>query len=127
MDRYRLFICLIWTSLILSGCVTAESLKKLPDNQLKYEWYDSSGNTADLYRQEIINRHPEWPEEIKQLILKRKVRIGMTKEQARASWGEPYKVNKTITRYGVHEQWVYGIYGYAFLYFENDILTSIQN
>ena len=52
--------------------------------------------------------------------------IGMTKEEARKStWGEPQKINTTTTRYGVHEQWVYS--GNRYLYFDNGILTSIQN
>jgi len=38
-----------------------------------------------------------------------------------SSWGKPQSVNKTATRFGVHEQWVYG------LYFDNGKLTKIQN
>jgi len=53
------------------------------------------------------------------------VRLGMTREDVLASsWNRPNKVNTTTNRYGTHEQWVYdGNY----LYFENGILTSIQN
>lgn len=51
--------------------------------------------------------------------------IGMTKEQAKNStWGEPNKINKTTTAYGIHEQWVYNDFKY--LYFDNGYLTSIQ-
>lgn len=119
----KCLICIL-IPLILSGCVTAESLKKLPDEKLRH--YDNYGlhYEGKLYRREIVSRHPDWSEETKQAILSRKVFVGMTKEQARASWGEAYKVNKTITRWGVHEQWVYGS---SYLYFDNDILTSIQN
>ena len=54
------------------------------------------------------------------------VRIGMSKQDVLdSSWGEPDHINTTTTRYGVHEQWVYG--GGNYLYFENGILTSIQN
>ena len=56
-------------------------------------------------------------------ILAEKVSVGMTKEMCRLSWGEPEKVNKTTTKSGTSEQWVY----YAnYLYFEDGILTSIQ-
>jgi hypothetical protein len=48
----------------------------------------------------------------------------MNKEQAIASWGEPYEINTTITAYGKHEQRVY--HG-GYLYFENGKLTAIQN
>lgn len=55
------------------------------------------------------------------------VRIGMTAKQVveNTSWGKPNKVNKTTNRHGTREQWVYG--GGNYLYFENGILTSIQN
>ena len=55
------------------------------------------------------------------------VKIGMTAKQVieKTSWGKPKEVNKTTTRYGTHEQWVYG--GRNYLYFENGILTSVQN
>ncbi len=55
------------------------------------------------------------------------VKIGMTAKQVieNTSWGKPNKVNRTTNRYGTREQWVYG--GGNYLYFENGILTSIQN
>lgn len=40
------------------------------------------------------------------------------------SWGEPLDINTTTGSYGTHEQWVYGT---SYLYFENGILTTIQN
>lgn len=53
-------------------------------------------------------------------------KIGMTKAQALASnWGKPSKINTTIKAGLTHEQWVYGTGSY--LYFENGILTTIQN
>ncbi len=54
-------------------------------------------------------------------------RIGMTKKQVieKTSWGKPNDINITITKYGKHEQWVYGQGSY--LYFENGKLTAIQN
>lgn len=55
------------------------------------------------------------------------VRIGMTQNQVinGTHWGKPFRVNRTTTRYGTREQWVYG--GGNYLYFENGVLTSIQN
>jgi hypothetical protein len=64
-------------------------------------------------------------------IAKRKnegVRIGMTKDEVLMSnWGKPDKINKTTNAYGVHEQWVYRSRGSGYLYFDDGILTSIQN
>jgi hypothetical protein len=54
------------------------------------------------------------------------VRVGMTKEDVLASsWGRPESVNTTTTVHGTREQWVYGSGNY--LYFENGVLTAIQN
>ena len=54
------------------------------------------------------------------------VRIGMSKEDVLASsWGRPESINTTTTVRGSREQWVYG--GRSYLYFENGVLTAIQN
>lgn len=65
----------------------------------------------------------------KELAKKKKmegVNIGMTKEDVLASsWGKPNEINRTINQYGTREQWCYGNGNY--LYFDDGILTSIQN
>ena len=54
-------------------------------------------------------------------------KIGMTKKQVieKTSWGEPDKINRTVTKAGEEEQWVYGDGNY--LYFTNGKLTAMQN
>lgn len=52
--------------------------------------------------------------------------IGMTAEEVKNSrWGKPDDINRTITAYGVSEQWVYDIYGYVYL--DDGIVTAIQD
>jgi hypothetical protein len=54
------------------------------------------------------------------------VRVGMTAKQVlESSWGKPESVNRTTTASSVNEQWVYG--GGSYLYFDNGVLTAIQN
>ena len=54
------------------------------------------------------------------------VSVGMTEQDALdSSWGKPQRVNTTRTAGSRHEQWVYRPGNY--LYFENGILTAIQN
>lgn len=54
------------------------------------------------------------------------VSIGMTAKQVRASnWGGPESINRSTGSYGTHEQWVYG--GGNYIYFENGVVSSIQN
>lgn len=53
------------------------------------------------------------------------VRLGMSQEDVLASsWGRPRKINRTTNVYGVREQWVYDG---GYLYFQDGVLTSIQN
>lgn len=59
------------------------------------------------------------------LILQGKIRTGMTKDMCIDAWGNPSDINKTTGSFGVHEQWVYGLGSYV--YFENGIITTIQN
>lgn len=52
--------------------------------------------------------------------------IGMTKAEVEAStWGKPEDINKTTTKYGTREQWCYS--GYKYVYFEDGVVTSIQD
>lgn len=75
-----------------------------------------------------INKNPEWPDHIIAHSTCNSVIIGMTKEQAIAAWGRPQDINRTLGSFGVHEQWVYGEYGErGYLYFEDGILTTVQN
>lgn len=54
------------------------------------------------------------------------VHIGMTKADVLASsWGRPERINRTTTVYGTREQWIYGSGNY--LYFEDNVLVSVQN
>jgi hypothetical protein len=69
-------------------------------------------------------------EKIKKQVLARErksqgVAIGMSKEEVLASsWGKPKKINTTTTALRTREQWVYDG---GYLYFTNELLTSIQN
>lgn len=74
------------------------------------------------YRKSIIAKYGE---QIGNAILNGKVLIGMSSSQCREAWGSPKSINRTTSRYGVHEQWVYS--GNRYLYFENGTLTTIQD
>jgi hypothetical protein len=58
-----------------------------------------------------------------ELIAQGKVKIGMTTEMCKVSWGKPFWNNKTTTENKVSEDWYYG-YGYS-LHFVNGALTRI--
>lgn len=53
--------------------------------------------------------------------------IGMTENEARASWGAPRDINSTYSTHYDQEQWCYGEYGGSYLYFSGGRLRTIQN
>jgi hypothetical protein len=88
-----------------------------PDEYNKHKAKIDEVIAAENKRAEIIEKKTKRSEG---------VRLGMSKGDVLASsWGKPSTINKTTTTNAVHEQWVYG--GGNYLYFENGILTSIQN
>ena len=92
-------------------------------------WDRVAAHAAPMKRRvDYVTIHPDLEEEISLLLLRGQVKIGMSEEYAKISWGEPGDNNKTITAAGVHEQWVYGDISHrSYLYFDNGKLTSIQN
>ena len=66
----------------------------------------------------------EYGSEIGQQLLDGYYWIGMTGDMALVSLGNPWRINKSVGSWGVHEQWVYSS---TYLYFENGILDSYQN
>lgn len=97
---------------------------------------DRKKRIEEEYRKKIAKERQKLEEEERKIKeqkreeLKRKksegVSIGMTQEEVlQSSWGKPEDINKTITKYGTREQWVYGNNNY--LYFEDGILVTIQN
>jgi CDP-glycerol glycerophosphotransferase (TagB/SpsB family) len=74
----------------------------------------------------LFTRDPRqiFPPQIWSFIERGKVRLGMTEDQARASWGHPASINRTRTRHGVSEQWSYDGW---YLYFTNGRLMAVQD
>lgn len=75
----------------------------------------------------IHSKHPDWSADICNTIGKGQIYIGMTDDQVRAAWGRPYRVNRTTSANGVHEQWVMHEMGGSYVYFEDGICTTVQN
>lgn len=102
------------------------------DGELGYVRY---GRTKKGMQSRLVHYYTEnpipdkWGEEIITLVKEGKIRIGMTSEQVRVSWGEPDDINVTTTYYTRHEQWIYGTdyrYKRYYVYFDNGILSSYQ-
>lgn len=74
----------------------------------------------------IKSKHPSWGNEECKAIAENKIFIGMSTDQVKEAWGKPYKINISTGRYGTHEQWVMHGGGSTYVYFDNGIMTSLQ-
>lgn len=61
-------------------------------------------------------------------IASREIRVGMTEDMVRESWGSPNKINTTVFGGGKSEQWVYyrGKVKSEYVYIQNGVVTSFQ-
>jgi len=74
----------------------------------------------------VKKAHPTWENSDCNTIADNKIRVGMTTDQVETAWGKPYKINTTITGTSQSDQWVMNKNGDTYIYFDNGILTSIQ-
>lgn len=79
-------------------------------------------NAAEAARQASI-RAKGWPKNIEASVIGRQIWIGMSREQARLSLGDPGSIHETIRASGKTEYWTYGSLG---LLFEGDRLMTIH-
>lgn len=123
-EKQELKVRIVESNYIILADEYREELRKREENRLKEEAArkDELEKEEREYRRQLINMYGQRKA---LLILEGKVELGFTKEMCAESWGAPYDINRTITRYSVSEQWVYGLDCY--LYFEGDKLVAIQN
>ncbi|MCJ7841762.1 DUF2845 domain-containing protein [Lederbergia sp. NSJ-179] len=92
----------------------------------KYTYYTDATEEQMNEAKDKFAEEEKIKEEIESANKPRTVRIGMTEEEViNEGWGVPKKKNRTTNKYGTSEQWVYD--GNNYLYFEDGILTTIQN
>ena len=77
--------------------------------------------TFEKHRYECISK---FGQQTGELIAQGKVKINMTQEMCKDSWGTPFSSDKTITESAVYEHWYYR-YGYS-LHFVNGLLKRID-
>jgi len=88
------------------------------DGRYGYSWIVEKSH-AEMYRK--MYGENNW-----KLILDGEVRIGMTREMCRLSWGTPYDIHRTLSKNVDIEQWVYQYSSGRYLYFEDGKLKVIQ-
>lgn len=92
----------------------------------EYLFVKKVGQSHKFYRdRNYVKKKAEEEARIKAANAPKEPRVGMTASEVRAStWGEPKDINKTTYEWGTHEQWCYPHYKY--IYFEDGIVTAIQ-
>lgn len=101
--------------------------KQQEENNLQYQKEAAiqakvNKENDNIRKQKLIKKYGI---SIAEKIESRKIWIGMSKEMALDSWGEPEDINRTVTNYATNEQWVYS--DKTYLYFENGKLTAWQD
>ena len=77
--------------------------------------------------EELCVAHPTWTATDCQRVSEGIIWLGMDAEQLQASWGRPTDINRTVSAYGVREQWVYRYSSTTrYVYLKDGIVTSWQ-
>ena len=114
--RSRFLLESEYDSIIAEKKRSAEEKQRIEEERLRIE------EQARLERNKQIIK--KYGNKYGKLICEGKVCLNMTKDMCIEAWGEPCYINSTIVKRLVHEQWVY--WG-SYLYFDNGVLTGIQN
>ena len=88
-------------------------------------------------REGVAERHPGWSLLVLEAVTAHELLLGMTPEMVVESWGRPADINRTVSVYGILEQWVYErwhatgfLTGFSFpdryAYLQDGMLTSWQ-
>lgn len=87
-----------------------------------------NSDTMHAYMNSKPKSEEPTPEKAQVIEVKDEPSIGMNPDEVRNStWGEPSDINKTTTKYGVREQWVYrSSMKNKYIYFEDGLVTAIQ-
>ena len=65
-----------------------------------------------IWRTEYLQDRPDLPADTRASIEAQRVRLGMTKEEVRASWGRPCDTSRHVSANGIIETWEYGWWSY---------------
>lgn len=80
-----------------------------------------------IEQNEIVRKKIEENKALERANKKAMVKVGITKLEFLMLMPAPASINTTTTKYGIREQFVYEGKNTEYYYFDNDILTTIQN
>ena len=111
----------------IDDIVAREKIRQEKQAQEDKKSQERAERATRLAQEKAERERAKRQEEQRRQAAKPSPRIGMTRQQVvnDTNWGRPYDINRTTSRLGVREQWVYGTRRY--LYFDNGVLTAIQD
>lgn len=74
---------------------------------------------------DLLALYPDWSDNAIVAASCGNVVIGMVANQVREAWGEPTHINKTTTRMGISEQWVYRDRN-GYVYLDDGVVSTIR-
>lgn len=109
-----------------------QTARERNDERRRLEW-ESADVAAENTRLASVNayfkKHPEH-KKFKSFTIQKSVVVGMPEEVLVLSWGNPNKVNRTITAGKESKQYIYGTFSRfekpKFVYLTNGTVTAIQ-
>ncbi len=116
-------IILISSLFLFVGCITQRAPVRVQNNPIMVQNNPNpmiiQDNLYTVQRKAFMN-------------MPNAVKKGMTKAEVIVAWSVPQERNKTTTSFGLRDQWVYkydfkNINETAYVYFEDGIVTEVQN
>lgn len=107
-------------SFIVPGLILLAAGLALP----AISWFNEST------RKRAIAKHSDWPDELRQKVLLKRVAPAMTPEMVMLAWGNPRRIEKENSSSGVIERWTYGTPGprrpASYVWFEGGRVTKTK-
>jgi len=103
-----------------------ENHRKAEEKANRLELERIAAENRKLDEKRLIQLETKYGRSDGALIFNGRIWLGMTDEMARDSLGYPDDINRSVTKFGVSEQWIYRNRD-RYLYFENGILESWQD
>lgn len=102
--------------------MSAEALKEEPTISLAkaYGYGKNKDIRAELERRKVFSKR-EW-----KAIDEEKIFRGMSTAALYASWGQPYRTNRSVGSWGVHTQHIFRNYCGEYVYTKNGLVSSWQ-
>lgn len=116
-------------AMLLSVSAQAEVYKCMENGKQVFSDMPCSKDAEKLKVSPAAGSGDESRSWVNNAIAVKEVRVGMTDKEVIRSWGKPDKINKSISKAGTNEQWVYyrGNARSQYVYIDNGVVSSASD